>query len=71
LDEGFAFNDHTGASLWLPELHRLRGDVILALGEPADGAVAAFATARSVALEQGAIAFVRRADASAERLSER
>ncbi len=71
LDEGFAFNDRSGASLWLPELHRLRGEAILALGEPVEGAAAAFAAARSVALEQGAHAFVRRADASAAALERR
>ena len=71
LDEGLAVNDRTGASLWLPELHRLRGEAVLALGGPIDDAVAAFATARSVALEQGAIALVRRVDSSAARVSER
>jgi hypothetical protein len=67
LEEGIAFHDRTGAALWLPELHRLRGEVILALDEPAEDAAAAFAVARSVALGQGAHAFVRRADASSKR----
>ena len=69
LDEGIAFHDRTGAALWLPELHRLRGEVILTLDQPAEDAAAAFAVARSVALRQGAHAFVRRADTSTNTLS--
>ena len=69
LDEGLVFNDHSGAALWLPELHRLRGESIRALGGPIAAAAAAFARARSVALEQGAHVFVRRADASAASLA--
>jgi tetratricopeptide (TPR) repeat protein len=69
LNEGFAFNEVSQAALWSPELHRLRGEVILALGEPVADAAAAFAAARAVALEQGAHAFVRRADASAASLA--
>ncbi len=71
LEQGLGFHDRTGAGLWLPELHRLHGEAILARGGPVDGALAAFAKARAVALEQGAQAFVRRADTSAAAVAPR
>jgi hypothetical protein len=64
ISEGFAVHIATGERLWLPELHRLQGEALLRAGAPLDEVLGCYDTARSVAAEQEAGAFVRRAELS-------
>jgi class 3 adenylate cyclase/tetratricopeptide (TPR) repeat protein len=65
LDRAIAAIDEPGVGFYLPEIYRWRGECLLALGrDRKDEARQAFATARSVARQQGAVIFERRADAA-------
>jgi hypothetical protein len=64
IEEGMGLRTATQETLWLPELHRLRGNAWDRLGVPVDQVLAAYDTARALALEQDAVAFVRRAERS-------
>ena len=57
--------DEPGVGFYLPEIYRLRGECLLALGRGnMDEARQAFAAARDIAIRQGAVIFERRAEAS-------
>ena len=65
LDRAIAAIDEPGVGFYLPEIYRLRGECLLALGRGnMDAARQAFATARDIAMRQGAVIFERRAEAS-------
>jgi tetratricopeptide (TPR) repeat protein len=65
LDRAIAAIDEPGVGFYLPELYRLRGECLLALGRGnMDEARQAFAAARDIAIRQGAVIFERRAEAS-------
>jgi hypothetical protein len=64
IGEGMSLRAVTHEALWLPELHRLRGDAWDRLGAPVDQVLTAYDTARTLALDQDAVAFVRRAERS-------
>jgi class 3 adenylate cyclase/tetratricopeptide (TPR) repeat protein len=65
LDRAIATVDEPGVGFYLPEIYRLRGECLLALGrDRKEEARQAFATARDVARQQGAVIFERRAEAS-------
>jgi class 3 adenylate cyclase/predicted ATPase len=65
LDRAIAGIDEPGVGFYVPEIHRLRGECLLALGHGnKDEARGAFATARDSARQQGAVIFERRAEAS-------
>jgi class 3 adenylate cyclase/tetratricopeptide (TPR) repeat protein len=65
LDRALAGIDEPGVGLYLPEIYRLRGLCLLALGrDNKEEARLAFATARDIAQRQGAVIFERRASAS-------
>ena len=65
LDRAIAGIDEPGVGFYVPEIYRLRGECLLALGRGnKDEARAAFATARDSARRQGAVIFERRAEAS-------
>jgi predicted ATPase len=65
LDRAIAAIDEPGVGFYLPEIYRLRGKCLLALGrDHAEQARQAFVTARDVARQQGAVIFERRAEAS-------
>jgi tetratricopeptide (TPR) repeat protein len=65
LDRAIAGIDEPGIGFYLPEIYRLRGACLLALGrDNKNEALAAFATARDIAQRQGAVIFERRAEAS-------
>ena len=65
LDRAIAAIDEPGVGFYLPEIYRLRGECLLALGrDHEEEARQAFATARAVARQQGAVIFERRAEAS-------
>jgi len=65
LDRAIAAIDEPGVGFYLPEIYRLRGKCLLALGrDHAEQARQAFVTARDVARQQGAVIFERRAAAS-------
>jgi class 3 adenylate cyclase/tetratricopeptide (TPR) repeat protein len=69
LDRAIAGIDEPGVGFYVPEIYRLRGECLLALGRGnKDEARAAFATAREAARRQGAIVFERRAEAAIARL---
>src|SRR5580700_3766853 len=64
LDRAIAGIDEPGVGFYVPEIYRLRGECLLALGRRnKDEARAAFATARDSARRQGAVIFERRAEA--------
>ncbi|MGO8865142.1 MAG: AAA family ATPase [Alphaproteobacteria bacterium] len=64
LDRALAAMDEPGVGFYLPEIHRLRGACLLALGrDNKDEARQAFMAARDVAIRQGAVIFERRAAA--------
>ena len=64
LDRAIAAIDQPGVGFYLPEIYRLRGECLLALGRDRKAeAREAFATARDVARRQGAVLFERRAEA--------
>ena len=63
LDRAIAAIDEPGVGFYLPEIYRLRGVCLLALGRGnKDEARSALATARDIAQRQGAIIFERRAE---------
>lgn len=65
LDRAIAAIDEPGVGFYLPEIHRVRGECLLALSrDNKDAARQAFATARDIARRQGAVVFERRADAA-------
>ena len=65
LDRAIAGIDEPGVGFYVPEIYRLRGKCLLALGRGnKDEARRAFATARDGARRQGAVIFERRAEAS-------
>ena len=65
LDHAIATVDEPGVGFYLPEISRLRGECLLALGrDRKEEARQSFATARDVARQQGAVIFERRAEAS-------
>ena len=65
LDRAIAAIDEPGVGFYLPEIHRLRGECLLALGRSnMDEARQAFTVARDIATRQGAVIFERRAEAS-------
>jgi tetratricopeptide (TPR) repeat protein len=65
LDRAIATVDEPGVGFYLPEIYRLRGECLLALGrDRKEEARKAFATARDVARQQGAVIFERRAETS-------
>ena len=65
LDRAIAGIDEPGVGFYVPEIYRLRGECLLALGRGnKDEARQAFATARDSARRQGAVIFERRAEAS-------
>ncbi len=65
LDRAIAGIDEPGVGFYVPEIYRLRGECLLALGRGnKDEARWAFATARDSARRQGAVIFERRAEAS-------
>jgi predicted ATPase/class 3 adenylate cyclase len=65
LDRAIAGIDEPGVGFYVPEIYRLRGACLLALGrDNKDEARRAFTTARDSARRQGAIVFERRAEAS-------
>ena len=64
LDRAIAGIDEPGVGFYVPEIYRLRGACLLALGRGnKDEARQAFATARDSARQQGAVIFERRAEA--------
>jgi len=65
LDRAIAGIDEPGVGFYVPEIYRLRGECLLALGRGnKDEARRAFATARDSARRQGAVILERRAEAS-------
>jgi class 3 adenylate cyclase/tetratricopeptide (TPR) repeat protein len=65
LDRAIAGIDEPGVGFYVPEIYRLRGECLLALGRGnKDEARQAFATAGDSARRQGAVIFERRAEAS-------
>jgi class 3 adenylate cyclase/tetratricopeptide (TPR) repeat protein len=65
LERAIAAIDEPGVGFYLPEIYRLRGQCLLALGRGnKDEAQQAFAVARDIAIRQGAVIFARRAEAS-------
>jgi tetratricopeptide (TPR) repeat protein len=65
LDRAIAAVDEPGAGFDLPEIYRLRGQCLLALGRSnMNEARQAFVTGREIAIRQGAVIFARRAEAS-------
>jgi class 3 adenylate cyclase/tetratricopeptide (TPR) repeat protein len=65
LDRAIAGIDEPGVGFYVPEIYRLRGECLLALGRGnKDEARRAFATARDSARRQGAVIFERRAEAA-------
>jgi class 3 adenylate cyclase/tetratricopeptide (TPR) repeat protein len=65
LDRAIAGIDEPGVGFYVPEIYRLRGECLLALGRGnKDEARRAFATARGSARRQGAVIFERRAEAA-------
>ena len=65
LDRAIDAIDEPGVGFYLPEIYRLRGECLLTLGRGnKDAARQAFATARDIAMRQGAVIFERRAEAS-------
>jgi predicted ATPase len=69
--EAIAICDRTGEGWCLPELHRWKGEIALAKGEPSDFTVAqmAFRHAMNLARQQGALAWELRAASSLARHS--
>ena len=58
LDRAIAAIDEPGVGFYVPEIYRLRGECLLALGRGnKDEARQAFAAARDIAIRQGAIIF--------------
>ncbi len=63
VDEGFAIVARTGEVVWRPELHRIRGRVLLAESELAhDAAAADFREAIALATAMGAAHYTKRAE---------
>src|SRR5215831_3901114 len=65
LDRAIAAVEEPDVGLYLPEVHRLRGECLLAIDHAnKEGAGRAFSTARDIARRRGAVIFERRAEAS-------
>ena len=64
LDRAIAAIDQPGVGFYLPEIFRLRGECLLALGRDRDEARQAFATARDISRQHGAVISARRAEAA-------
>ncbi|MFZ3327031.1 MAG: hypothetical protein WA231_14555, partial [Methylocella sp.] len=65
LDRAITAIDEPGVGFYLPEIYRLRGKCLLALGRgKMDATLQAFAAARDIAIRQGAVIFERHAVAS-------
>jgi tetratricopeptide (TPR) repeat protein len=65
LDRAIAGIDEPGVGFYLPEIYRLRGACLLAIGRGnKDEARSAFVMARDIARRQGAVIFERRAEKS-------
>jgi class 3 adenylate cyclase/tetratricopeptide (TPR) repeat protein len=65
LERAIAGTDQFGIGFYLPEIYRLRGQCLLALDRAnKDEARLAFETARDIATRQGAVIFLRRAEAA-------
>jgi class 3 adenylate cyclase/tetratricopeptide (TPR) repeat protein len=65
LDRAIAAIDEPGVGFYLPEIYRLRGECLLALGqENKDEARQIFTTARDIARRQGAVVLERRSEES-------
>jgi class 3 adenylate cyclase/tetratricopeptide (TPR) repeat protein len=63
IERAVAGIDEPGVGFYLPEIYRLRGECLLALDRTnKDEAQRAFATARHIAKQQGAVIFERRAE---------
>jgi adenylate cyclase len=56
LEDAFAQTERHGILFWNAELHRRRGDLLLAAGAPSESAVACFNQALDCARQQGALA---------------
>ena len=70
LDRAVAGIDEPGIGFYLPEIYRLRGECLLELSrDNKDEARSAFATARDIARQQGAVIFERRAEVSLSELA--
>jgi class 3 adenylate cyclase/tetratricopeptide (TPR) repeat protein len=70
LDRAIAGIDEPGVGFYLPEIYRLRGACLLALGrDNKDEAHSAFATALDIARRQGAVILQCRAEAAISELS--
>ena len=71
LHRALSANEELHVGYYLAEIHRLRGECLLALDRDNEGeAQQAFATARDVASRQGAIILARRAEASLARIDD-
>jgi adenylate cyclase len=64
LDEGLEFARHTNDLFYIPEVHRLKGDVLLAMGGKQDEAEHHFLTAAELARQQSARSWELRATLS-------
>jgi class 3 adenylate cyclase/tetratricopeptide (TPR) repeat protein len=65
VERAIAGIDEPGVGFYLPEIYRLRGECLLALDRAnKDEALRAFAKARDIARQQGAVLFERRAEAA-------
>ena len=70
LERAIAGIDEPGIGFYLPEIYRQRGECLLALSrDNKDEARSAYATARDIARQQGAVIFERRAEASLSELA--
>jgi hypothetical protein len=69
IEEGMADGRETGQTFWDAELLRLRAELLLAGGAPAAGVERLLREARSIAIGQGAMALVRRAEAGLRRVA--
>jgi DNA-binding SARP family transcriptional activator/predicted ATPase len=68
IDEGLAMSERTGERFWDAELFRLRGELLLALGEPVPRARACFQRALDTARAQSALSLELRAALALARL---
>ena len=70
LDRAIATIDEPGVGFYLPEIYRLRGECLLAVNRGnKEDARRAFAAARDIARQQGAVILERRAEASLAQLA--
>jgi len=70
LDRAIATIDEPGVGFYQPEIYRLRGECLLAVNRGnKEDARRAFAAARDIARQQGAVILERRAEASLAQLA--